>query len=328
MVAPFQPIGLRLCPSCGAGEQVEANVPLWPSGWTCRACGHAVPVADCVPLYAPLLANSPTGIDPTLFEELARHEVGHFWFEPRNRLLVGLAHRYFPQATRYLEIGCGTGAVLAPMAAARNWSRLVGAELHPAGLTHARRRLGDRAEFVQMDARHLPAREAFDLIGAFDVLEHISEDEAVMQEVHAALVPGGGFIAAVPQHPWLWSPADDVAHHVRRYRRGELERKLCAAGFEIVFSSSYASVVLPLMIASRFTIRRSAADGDVASRELAVGPALNRMLRKVLDTEVGLTLKGLAWPVGGSRVLVARKPQDSGARSRYNQKNNLGSFQP
>jgi len=299
--------GVRLCPVCAAAEAIADSEPLWPSGWLCRACGHAVQVSQGIPLYAPDLADAQTGFDTAVFDELARHEAGHFWFEPRSRLLAGLAARFFPAAGRYLEIGCGTGVVLKAMASARSWSRLAGSELHPAGLSHAIQRLDGRAEFVQMDARHIPAREAFDLIGAFDVLEHIPEDEDVMQEVHAALVPGGGFIAAVPQHPALWSQADITAHHVRRYRRGELERKLCSARFEILFSSSYASVVLPLMAASRFTSRHPAAD-NIIVHELAVHPVLNAILRKALDVEVSLTMKGLEWPIGGSRIVVARKP--------------------
>ena len=305
--------GVRLCPVCAAAEAIADSEPLWPLGWLCRACGHAVQVSVGIPLFAPDLADAHTGFDPAVFDELARHEAGHFWFEPRSRLLAGLAAGFFPAAARYLEIGCGTGVVLQAMASARSWSRLAGSELHPAGLSHAIRRLGDQAEFVQMDARHIPAREAFDLIGAFDVLEHIAEDENVMQEVHAALVPGGGFIVAVPQHPALWSQADVVAHHVRRYRRGELERKLRSAQFEILFSSSYASVVLPLMAASRFRSRRAMAD-KIVVHELAVHPVLNAILRSALNVEVGLTLKGLGWPVGGSRIVVARKSRLCAAR--------------
>jgi SAM-dependent methyltransferase len=298
--------GVRLCPTCAAAEAIAGAEPVWPSPWRCKTCGHAVEERGGIPLFAPGLADAQTGFDTAVFDELARHEEGHFWFEPRSRLLTGLAAKFFPAAGHYLEIGCGTGVVLKAMAAQRFWSRLAGSELHPAGLSHAIRRLGDQAEFVQMDARHIPACEAFDLIGAFDVLEHIAEDENVLREVHAALVPGGGFIAAVPQHPALWSEADDLAHHVRRYRRGELERKLRSAQFEILFSSSYASVVLPLMAASRFKSRRRAADKLVV-HELSVHPFLNAILRAALDVEVSLTLKGLGWPVGGSRIVVARK---------------------
>ena len=298
---------VRLCPACAAAETITDAEPLWPSGWRCKACGRAVQVSGGIPLYAPDLADAQTGFDAAVFEEFARHEAGQFWFEPRSRLLAGLAAKFFPAAGRYLEIGCGTGVVLKAMAATRSWSRLAGSELHPAGLFHAIRRLGDQAEFVQMDARNIPVRVAFDLIGAFDVLEHILEDENVMREVHAALVPGGGFIASVPQHPVLWSQADAAAHHVRRYRRGELEEKLRSAQFEVLFSSSYASIVLPLMAASRFAKRQPVADGKTVVHELSIHPALNALLRAALNAEVGITLRGWAWPLGGSRVVVARK---------------------
>ena len=73
------------------------------------------------------------------------------------------------------------------------------------------------ATFYQMDARHIPFRDHFDAIGAFDVLEHIEDDVAVIEEVGRALRPDGMFVMTVPQHPALWSPQDDHAYHVRRY---------------------------------------------------------------------------------------------------------------
>src|SRR5256885_5971524 len=162
-------------------------------------------------------------MDPANFEVLSRVEDEHFWFVARNDLIVGLIGKYFPEARSFLEVGCGNGAVLRAIAASRQWQRLAGSELHPSGLSHARQRLRHGVEFVQMDARHIPAREAFDLTGAFDVIEHIAEDEAVLCELRGATRPGGGVIIAVPQHPWMWSRADDVAFHQRRYAKGELE---------------------------------------------------------------------------------------------------------
>ena len=87
-----------------------------------------------------------------------------------------------PVRPRVLEIGCGTGFVLSALQAQRRFE-LVGAEQHIAGLVWARRRLpgsGVRA------ARCAPPalRAEFDAIGAFDVIEHIHEDEEVMASVH------------------------------------------------------------------------------------------------------------------------------------------------
>lgn len=293
---------MRRCLACNSLESFAANDPVWPVGWRCAVCGSAVEHAGDIPIFAPSLADTISGFDPRVFEDLARLEDGHFWFVARNQLIVGLVNKFFPGARRFLEVGCGTGFVLRALAKARNWERLAGSELHPAGLAYARQRLPD-VELVQMDARNIPAVGAFDLTGAFDVIEHIAEDEEVLRGLRAATATGGGTIVAVPQHPWLWSRADEIAHHERRYRRGELEEKFLRNGFEVVFSSSYTALLLPLMAASRLR-RDKRPDEDVY--EFQVNPAINRILLAALRAEVSLTLAGLRWPAGGSRIVVGR----------------------
>jgi SAM-dependent methyltransferase len=296
----------RRCLACGAIEPVGADQPVWPLGWRCSACGHAVEQAEGVAMFAPELADTVSGIDPKVFDELAELEAGHFWFVARSELIVGLANKFFPQARRCLEVGCGTGAVLRELGASRPWERLVGSELHPAGLEHARRRLPSGTEFVQMDARDIPAVGVFDLTGAFDVIEHIADDEQVLRGLRAATRTGGGTIIAVPQHPWLWSRADDIAYHQRRYRRGELEAKLLRNGFEILFSSSFTALLLPLMAASR--LKGGAENGQDGDRfhEFRLNRHVNNVLTAILRMEVRMTLAGMKWPAGGSRVVVGR----------------------
>ena len=299
-------VAARICPICESVERIGDGEAIWPTDWKCSACSNRVPVADGLPVYAPHFAKTPTGFDSSAFNWLVEHEDGHFWFEPRNALLLGLARKYFSAGGHYLEIGCGTGFVLDHFARAGSWSTVTGSEIHLAGLKYARRRLGDRASFVQMDARRIAARDTFAVIGAYDVLEHIDDDIAALKAIYSALAPGGGFIASVPQHPILWSAADDLAHHVRRYRRGELESKLRSTGFQIIASTSFAATVLPLMVANRLSYRRGQIEDFVRS-EFAVPRLLNYALKLVLNLEVATTLKGLAWPLGGSRVVIARK---------------------
>jgi SAM-dependent methyltransferase len=180
--------------------------------------------------------------------------------------------------------------------------------LHPSGLRFARERVPE-AEFLQMDARAIPFRDAFDLIGAFDVVEHIEEDEAVLDQIAKAARPGAGVIVAVPQHPFLWSGADEAAYHVRRYRRGELESKMQRAGLRVLRSTSYVSLLLPLMLLSRALDRSRRGDTrSVIGREFEISRVMNRALGAVTALEVSATLAGLTWPVGGSRIVVAVRP--------------------
>jgi SAM-dependent methyltransferase len=288
-------------------QRIAAGERVWPVGWTCVNCGASPPAAEGFPLFCPQRADRFTGCDPAAFAWLAKAEEHHFWFRARNRLLVGLLHRYFPGARSLLEIGCGTGNVLADMLRRGNWDRIAGAELHVSGLRIARSRLPPEVELVQLDATSIPAADVFDVIGAFDVLEHIEQDEAALREIHRAVRPGGGLMIAVPQHPGLWSVSDEVAYHQRRYRRGELEQKVSAAGFTIIFSSSYISLLLPMLIVNRLLAGRGKKDPSAIEREFQLAPAVNSILRAITNAEVALTLAGVRWPAGGSRIVVARR---------------------
>jgi SAM-dependent methyltransferase len=306
-------LGERLCPQCGAAEPIGEKEEIWLPEWRCKSCGHSIADVDGIPMFAPALADTISGFDPKDFGFIATVERDHFWFVPRNRLIAGLINKFFPQASRFLEVGCGTGMVLSGIAASKPWRRLVGSELHPTGLREARRRLGNRAQFVQMDARMIPAREAFDVIGALDVLEHIPEDEVVIGAMRDAVITGGGIVLAVPQHPFLWSEIDEHAHHVRRYHRGELEKKVRAAGLRIAFSGSYTALLFPLMAASRLLLRGDGTNGRMHERryapeaEFRLPDALNKLLQWILQAEVSASLAGMRFPAGGSRIVVAIK---------------------
>jgi SAM-dependent methyltransferase len=272
--------------------------------WSCPACGYEPAMAG-FRLFAPDLADSNVGFEVDAFERLARQEPTSFWFRSRNRLVVELVRRHFSQARSLLEIGCGTGFVLAGIHEAMPDVRLVGSDLHPAGLAFAAQRVPG-AELYQMDARRIPFDSEFDVVIALDVLEHIEQDDRVLAELLKALRPGGVAIIAVPQHPWLWNAGDDFSHHKRRYRRPDLQAKLRHAGFELLQTTSFVSLLLPFMALSRAAQRgRRAYD---PSREFQIPRPLDRGFEVLLETDRWLIRRGFSLPAGGSLVAVARKP--------------------
>ena len=127
-----------------------------------------------------------------------------------------------------------------------------GSEIYSEGLDYAANRV-KRAALFQMDARDIPFESEFDVIGAFDVLEHIEEDEQVLEQVFRAVSPGGGIMLTVPQHRFLWSQQDEYACHVRRYEAKELRDKVEKAGFQVEWATSFVTLLLPLMVMSRLS---------------------------------------------------------------------------
>lgn len=288
---------MRLCPGCGT--------VLSAATWDCGACGYRPQQRAGFIALAPELAAQSEGFDPALFNELATLEAHNFWFRARNRLIVWALQRQVPAFTDFLEVGCGTGYVLQGVAAAFPQVRLSATEAQTEGLQFAATRV-PRAAFLQMDARRMPFDREFDAIGAFDVIEHIAEDETVLGQIHRALRPGGSLLLTVPQHPFLWSEYDVRAHHVRRYTAGELRQKLARVGYEIVKMTSFVSVLLPLMMLSRLTSRTAAPDYDPLA-ELRIGAVTNALLERALDAERLLIRAGITLPFGGSLLAVARR---------------------
>lgn len=282
---------------------LQCRSPFAAADWTCPACGHAPERHDGVLLFAAQLADQDVGMDLDSFAILAEREAESFWFRARNALINELMGRHFPGAADFFEVGCGTGFVLSGLTGGA-LTRVAGSDLHPSGLLRARERLPD-AELLQMDARHIPYEDEWDVIGAFDVLEHIEEDRAVLAELRRALRPGGGLIVSVPQHPWLWGPFDDYAHHVRRYTRRELVGKLRAAGFQVRQTTSFVSVLLPAMVLSRARQRLRGAQAFDPTAELRLPRALNRAFTGALALERGLIARGVSLPAGGSLFVVA-----------------------
>src|SRR5271163_3631850 len=193
--------------------------------WRCPLCGWEPSREAGFVSFAPELSRSNDGMRAEDFGQLRTLEGNHFWFQSRNRLLQWALHKYFRQAGRLFEVGCGTGFVLSGFRAAFPELRLGGSEIYSHALRFAQERL-PKVSLFQMDARRMPFAGEFDVICAFDVLEHIEEDAVVLAMLNRAVRPGGGLMLTVPQHAFLWSRADDYACHKRRYARSELIRKV------------------------------------------------------------------------------------------------------
>lgn len=272
----------------------------------CPHCDFGPELLEGFDAYAPALAHHGGGFKSDYFSELARLEEANFWFQSRNQLILWAIQKYAPNFKSVLEIGCGTAYVLSGVSKRFPCATLSGSEIFLAGLGFASARLPS-VKFMQMDARVIPFDSEFDVIGAFDVVEHIKEDEQVLSQIHASLKPEGLLLLTVPQHAWLWSASDDYACHERRYSAVDLHNKVSAAGFQLLRSTSFVAALLPAMMVSRFSQRRKGIKDFDPAAELKISPWLNGLFSRILGIERSLIHAGLNFPVGGSRLIVAKK---------------------
>lgn len=86
----------------------------------------------------------------------------------------------------------------------------------------------------------LPCADAqFDLICAFDILEHIADDQGALDELARVAAPGAQLVLSVPLHAEAWTAFDAFVGHCRRYEPAAIEAKLAAHGFVIERSAIY-----------------------------------------------------------------------------------------
>jgi len=288
---------LKICSKCQAPYASEHS--------SCLQCGHQVARRNGILAFAPELEDKQDGFKADFYATYAHLEGGHFWFRARGKLIVWALKKYASNMTSFLEVGCGTGYVLSQVASAFPQASLLGSEMFLTGLKFASSRLPG-VEFVQMDARHIPYIDEFETIGAFDVIEHVEADTDVLQQMYRALKPGGIMLLTVPQHQWLWSQVDEHSCHVRRYNATDLHRKVEEAGFFVVRSTSFVSLLLPAMMLSRCAKKQQRSDTRETA-ELSIPRVLNMLLGFVMRLEAFLIKAGVSFPIGASRLLVARK---------------------
>ena len=239
-----------------------------------------------------------------LLEATARAERDHFWFRGFRRFVEPLvATAAGGRRIEILDCGCGTGHNLGML---RRYGRAYGIDLTWAGLQYSHEK-GERL-VARATAAQLPFADGrFDLVTSFDVL-YALEDEVerrAIAEMARVLKPGGTLIANVAALDALRGNHSILANEIRRYSRGDLRRRLAAAGLRVGHSSYTNFTILPLVAAIRLKQRLS---GHVeSSEEISIPPApLNALLSGLLAAEAA-ALRVVNMPLGSSLIAVARK---------------------
>ena len=220
-------------------------------------------------------------MERVVYEQMAELDQRHWWYRARREVLAALIRRTVPLApeARLLEIGCGTGHNLEMLG---GFGQVDALELDEEAREMAEKRLGRRVMRAPLPELSEVADGDYDLIGAFDVIEHIDDDRAALASIARKLKPGGKFVMTVPAHQWMWSAHDVVNHHKRRYSRRALRTLIEQSPLRLEKIGYLNSLLFPVAVAERLASKVRGKD----SADVTLPPALlNSALERVFAAE-------------------------------------------
>jgi SAM-dependent methyltransferase len=267
------------------------------------------------------MSTSTNIIDKPLPREMQQHtyaimrrvEESHWWFVGRRRIISSFLQRLCrdlkangaddgSQAStlNILDVGCGTGANLEMLS---EFGDAEGVDVSAEALSFCRAR-GLR-NVKQGEAEALPyGAESFDLVTGLDVVEHLDDDLAGLQEMRRVLRRDGRALLFVPAFMFLWGVQDDISNHRRRYTLKGLKSVVREAGFEVE-RATYVNISFfaPILLGRLFM--RATRLRPESENNITIG-FLNGVLGKLFGAESG-PLRYLNFPFGVSIICVARK---------------------
>jgi SAM-dependent methyltransferase len=229
------------------------------------------------------------------------HHPEYWWYRARAALLSTFFTPFLGSPRLVLDVGSADAPSAGWM---RGDHRQVTLDLFPDGLVSGEGVCGSATALPFVDG-------AFDVVAAFDVVEHCEDDALALSELARVLAPGGRMLLSVPAYQWAWSDHDVRAGHHRRYTRKRLVRLVEEAGMSVTRSSYSFGSVFPLFVAERAARRarrgRPAGAHSSQNRLPSVSPRIESLLMALSRVDARL-LRRRDLPFGSSVFLAAVKP--------------------
>lgn len=257
--------------------------------------GSASPWSDAASLSPVTVSNH--GGSPSI------EQPDYWWYRARAELLRVALETYVGEPRRVLDVGSADGPSVGWL---RGHGKHVSLDVDPRGLA-----VGG----VCGSVLELPFKDgAFDVVSAFDVVEHCAPEERALEELHRVLAPGGRLLVSVPAYQWAWTGFDvDNGHH-RRYTGPRLAAAVEGSGL-VVDRVTYAfTSVFPFFAAERLSRRvRESVRGKTGTGpvDVVAVPQVSRPLERLLLTLTRLDERVIGrrdLPFGSSVFLAAHKP--------------------
>jgi SAM-dependent methyltransferase len=271
-------------------------------------------IINGIECYNPEVLESYSNFPDYGFDESAGNSEGNFWVKSRNRifkkLLIMESQHY--KEVNFLEIGCNNGDFISNILDIKQL-KITASEIYLKGLLLAKARMPN-IRFIQLDITNSRFKnESFEIIAAFDVLEHIKNDSKALSNINKLLRKNGKLILSVPQYKFLWGRLDELVKHQRRYTKTDLKNKLENAGFKVEYISSFVFSLFPFMLTSRLlSLRPYKTKTHILNKNefksgIKFPKILNYTFDKIMKIDEFLISKKISLPFGGTLICIAKK---------------------
>jgi SAM-dependent methyltransferase len=231
-------------------------------------------------------------VEERFYTEYAELQDRHWWFVGRRRLIGAVLDAELPVAgpngRRILDVGCGTGTMLGEL---RRFGDVHGVDTESAAVEFCHSQGETEVELAAGGEVPHPD-DSFDLVTLLDVIEHVDDDQVLLEEAKRVTAPGGSVFVTVPAYGWMWGAQDEIAHHKRRYTRPQLRDSLARAGFRVERASYFNTLLFPPIAAIRLVRRALPEPAELRSDFHYNEPGrLNAALTRVFARESAIVSK-------------------------------------
>ncbi len=248
-------------------------------------------------------------MDKNYYKEYYGLERKHWWFVARGEILMDHLRAVMKARStiRILNIGAATGRSSELL---ETIGKVISIEYDQACYEFTKEKLN--IELINASILDLPFEEdAFDLVCAFDVIEHVEDDELAVSEMKRVCKKGGIICVTVPAFMFLWSAHDEVNHHYRRYTKKQL-KQLFEQDSQMVFHSYFNFwLFFPIaffrLLTSKFS-KQSEHREDAGSDFFVMNNGLvDKILYQIFRSERFFIRNRIALPVGVSLISTWKK---------------------